>query len=344
MLLPLVPSQVEQATPFAALAAYSGALRLWQGQSLRVDAWHTFAALAGAGLRTSVGVGVSLMPLRHPAEAAMQARSIAATVGHPIVAGFGPGGRSFQAAVLGRPYASPIGAAREYLRIAGGLIKDGAVEYSGKYFSYAGELPSLPTKPISLGLGVLRPAMAKLAGAEADAAITWMTPASYVSDVIVPAVAETATDAGRPRPRIVAMVPVALARRDRAAHELALASNAPHLQAEHYLDMLRRAGADVRPGDLAHNGKAAIAAKAFLTGDLDEVLNGILEFKAAGVDEIVLNVTGLFNTYGPRVAVNELQVLLDHALRTLSSASTPSDSRIPTRALVSPIQQQGVLA
>lgn len=310
MLIPLVPNVVEQATPFAALVKFSGATRLWQGQSLTIDGFQTFAALAGAGLRVPCGVGVSLMPLRHPFEAALQARSVAAVTGEPFVAGFGPGAPGFRVALGDAPYLSPLTAAREYLEVARGLLAGERVTAAGRYVGCDAALPALPAPPVELGLGVLRPNMARLAGAVADVAITWLAPASYLQGVVAPALQEGADGAGRVRPRLVAMVPVALTRRDHPSVRVALAGSAPHLQAPHYLDMLTRAGLDVRSDDLVHTALAALEGQAIVIGDLDEVLDRLGDFKAAGVDELVLNTTGVANLLGPTAALDDLGSLV----------------------------------
>lgn len=79
------------------MVKWTHAERLWQGQSLLMEPHQGFVSAAASGFRVPVGLGVSLMPMRHPYEAALQARSVAMTTGHSVVAGFGPGSRSFQA-------------------------------------------------------------------------------------------------------------------------------------------------------------------------------------------------------------------------------------------------------
>ena len=195
------------------------------------------------------------MPFRHPLEAALQARSLAVTTGHPVVAGFGPGAAVLQKSVLGAPYASPLTAVREYLTIVGGLLAGQAVEHQGEYFSCRINMGWQPGPPVELGLGVLRPAMARLAGELADVAITWLTPAGYLRDVIVPALREGARAAGRPVPRLAAIVPVALSAPDRDPADLVLAANSGHLSMPHYQDMLRRSGIEVDPGQPRRDGQ-----------------------------------------------------------------------------------------
>ncbi|MEU8960751.1 LLM class flavin-dependent oxidoreductase [Streptomyces sp. NPDC048491] len=310
VLIPFLPRRPEQVLPYAALVHWTEARRLWQGQALMIEPHQGFVYAAGAGFRVPVGLGVTLMPLRHPYEAALQARSLAMTTGQPVIAGFGPGGRQLQQSLRGTPYASPLTAAREYLTAVRGLLDGDAVDIKGDYVTCEAALSASPAPPVEVGLGVLRPGMARLAGEVADRAITWLTPAAYLRDTVVPALREGAAAAGRPVPRLTAMVPLALSRSDRPAAELALASNAAHLQGPHYIDMLRRSGVDVADGDPLAKARALVEGDAFLSGDMDELAAKLAAYEAAGVDEIVLNVTGVCNAYGPQVAMEELKKLL----------------------------------
>ncbi|MGW2789087.1 LLM class flavin-dependent oxidoreductase [Streptomyces sp. NPDC001251] len=310
VLIPFLPRRPEQVLPYAALVHWTEARRLWQGQALMIEPHQGFVYAAGAGFRVPVGLGVTLMPLRHPYEAALQARSLAMTTGQPVIAGFGPGGRQLQQSLRGTPYASPLTAAREYLTAVRGLLDGDAVDIKGDYVTCEAALSAFPAPPVEVGLGVLRPGMARLAGEVADRAITWLTPAAYLRDTVVPALREGAAAAGRPVPRLTAMVPLALSRSDRPAAELALASNAAHLQGPHYIDMLRRSGVDVADGDPLAKAGALVEGDAFLSGDMDELAAKLAAYEAAGVDEIVLNVTGVCNAYGPQAAMEELKKLL----------------------------------
>lgn len=313
MLVPFAPRRPEELLPYAALAQWSSAGRLWQGQGSFNDPHGDFMYVAACGFRVPTGIGVTLMPFRHPHQAVVQARALAVASGHPVVAGYGPGAVAVQRSALGAPYRSQLGAVHDYVAIMRCLLADGKADYVGEYFTCRSELPLGPAPLVEIGLGVLRPGMARLAGEVADAAITWLTPASYLRDTVVPAVREGAAAAGRLPPRVVAIVPVALAAPDRDPTMLVLSSNAAHLQLPHYADMLRRAGVVVDPDDPAVAAPALTGAGAFLYGDLDELATRLAEFADAGVDEIVLNVSGVFARYGTRVALEELELLLSRA-------------------------------
>ena len=140
-----------------------------------------------------------------------------------------------------------------------------------------------PGPPVELGLGVLRPAMARLAGELADVAITWLTPAGYLRDVIVPALREGARAAGRPVPRLAANRARGPERaRSRPGGDLVLAANSGHLSMPHYQDMLRRSGIEVDPDNLAVTAKGVVASNAFVSGDPGELRAALQEYRTAG--------------------------------------------------------------
>lgn len=310
VLMPFLPRRPEQVLPYAALVEWTHAHRLWQGQSMLIDAFQGFTAAAGAGFRVPTGLGVTLMPLRHPFEAAQQARSLAMVTGQSVLAGFGPGGVSFQEGLLGSPYASPLSASREYIDIVRGLAAGEEVQREGRYFSCHGSLLPTPNPPVEIGLGVLRPGMARLAGQVADAAISWLTPANYLRHTVLPALRAGAEAAGRPAPRMTAIVPVALRHADREPDQVALASNKAHLAAPHYIDMLARAGVDAASEDPLLNAKRLVEGDAFLYGGEEELTAKFAAFRDAGVDEVVLNLTGVCSLYGPKAAMSNLKTLL----------------------------------
>ncbi|MFF9077682.1 LLM class flavin-dependent oxidoreductase [Streptomyces sp. NPDC014872] len=309
VLVPFAPSRAEQVVPFAAFAQWRGAAGLWQGQGLLTEQHQVFAHMCGLGMRLPLGLGVSLMPLRHPVHAALEARSLAAASGHPVTAAFGPGAPAFQKAVLGAAYPSPLTAAREYLGVIRSLLTSGEADLHGTYFSYQGVLPRLPAPPVLLGLGVLRPGMARLAGEVADVAVTWLTPPDYLRDVLLPAVREGAEEAGRPMPRIVSIVPTALDRPGRDTAALLAEGSELHLEASHYQDMLARAGVPVRPDRPQDTVRGALDAGALVNGDAERIAGRVAAYHDAGVDEVVLNCTGVAMRWGPRAVLRDLEEL-----------------------------------
>ncbi|MFE6128332.1 F420-dependent peptide dehydroalanine reductase LxmJ [Streptomyces sp. NPDC056437] len=312
VLYPLQPDHPELVAPFAALVQRTGARRLWLCQSFKAETHQVMAYLAGMGHNVPLGTSVTLLPLRHPYEAALQARSLALLTGEPVVAGYGIGNPGFVAGLTGSPYASPRTAVHDYLTSVRALLDGERVEHEGPYHRLHGGLLPLGHSRVEIGAGVLRPGMARTAGAVADVAITWMTPPRYIEGVLAPALAEGA--AGRQgaaegplRPRIATAVHVAVARPGRDPRRIALAAAGEHLKAPHYAAMLSRAGVAVDPHDPAASAAALLDHRVVVTGSPREIAEALAGYRAAGVDEVMLNPAGVLLTEGVPAAVADLE-------------------------------------
>lgn len=298
VLFPLFPGSGDDALPFADLVGEGTAERLWMGTSLLAETQQYMAFLAGAGYRIRVGTSVNLTPLRHPFQAALEARSLALLTGRPVVAGFGGSHPRFVASLLGRPYERPASAVRDYVAQVRAVL-DGR----------DGLLPPVAHPGVEVGVGVLRPGMARAAGAVADVAITWMTPPGYIGDTLAPALRE---GAGRDRepPRIATVVHAAVDRPGRVAARLAYLAAANHLSLPQYTDMLRRAGTDAHADDPVAGAMRLVEDGVFLFGTPDEIAAGLGAYARAGVDEVVVNTMGVLASEGVGAAARDAAEIL----------------------------------
>ncbi|MEV3871950.1 F420-dependent peptide dehydroalanine reductase LxmJ [Streptomyces sp. NPDC049906] len=309
VLYPLQPDHPELVAPFAAVARRAGARRLWLCQSFRAEPHQTLAYLAGRGHTGPVGTAVTLLPLRHPYEAAVQARSLALLTDAPAVAGFGIGNPGFVAGLTGRPYASPRRAVRDYLTSVRALLDGRTLAHDGPDHHLHGSLAPLPHAPVEVGAGVLRPGMARTAGEVADVAITWMTPPDYLARTLCPALAEGARDRPAP-PRVATAVHVLVTGPGRDPRRLALAATREHLAAPHYADMLRRAGVRTDPHDPAGTARALLDSGTVLAGTPEEIAEALGGYRRAGVDEVLLNPSAVLLTEGVHAAAEDLERVL----------------------------------
>ncbi|MEU4682891.1 LLM class flavin-dependent oxidoreductase [Streptomyces xinghaiensis] len=309
LLVPTMPETPGALRPYAELVRRTGARRLWTGQSLKAETHQSLAYLAGSGLRVPVGTSVTLMPLRHPYEAALQARSLALATELPVVAGYGVGASSFVRSLNGAPYRSPLTMAGDYLRTVRALLDGRIVDHAGDYHALRGRLVPLEHPPVEVGVGVLRPNMARTAGAAADAAITWMTPPDYVGGTLLPALQEGAKEREH-RPRLVTVVHVAVERAGRDPYALAHTAAAGHLSAPHYTDMLRRAGVPADPADPRAGAAALVDSGTFVTGSPGHIAARLDDYREAGVDEVVLNCAGVLFTEGPDAALRDAEDII----------------------------------
>lgn len=310
-MLPFAIRRPEEVLPYASLVEWTPVARLWAGQSTAVDPFHAMSHLAGAGIRIPVGMAVTLMPLRHPYDAAVQAMSLARVTGHPASVGFGPGAPGFQERMLGAPYASALTATRDYLTIVRGLVRGDEVDHPGAEYQARASITRHPRPSVEIGGGVLRAGMARTIGEVGDFAVTWLAPAPYIGDVLVPAMSAGAHRANRPTPRVVATIALGLAKGRRTAADMALASSGQHLGQPHYREMLGRAGLRL-PGTSPEDDAGVLAAGGgFCFGSARDVGDVVGEFAAAGADEVVLNLSGTHNRFGSATAFAELRQVLD---------------------------------
>ncbi|MFF9807145.1 LLM class flavin-dependent oxidoreductase [Streptomyces coeruleorubidus] len=306
VMFPVMPERIEDLVRFARHVADGPCHRLWMGQTLTYETFQALAYLAGAGVRLPVGTGVALTPLRHPYEAALQARTVAQLMGHPVVAAFGTGGQEFAQDMLGAPYARPATAVAEYLTVARHTLAGEYFEFHGEYHRVCSGLYPVRHPGVELGAGVLRPGMARKAGATADVAVTWLTPPAYLAEVVRPALEAGARSAGRRPPRIAAVVHVAVARPGRDPRRLAYLGNAGHLVTDHYVDMLRRAGLDVSADDPEKGAQALVEAGVLAYGAPGRIARELEGYRAAGVDEVVLSPVGVCADEGFDAALADL--------------------------------------
>jgi alkanesulfonate monooxygenase SsuD/methylene tetrahydromethanopterin reductase-like flavin-dependent oxidoreductase (luciferase family) len=306
VLFPHQPTDVKLIVPFGALVQDTGAARLWMGQSLRIEGHPAFAYLAGTGCQISVGLGVDLMVLRHPFDAALQARSVAAVMDRPVLMGYGAADPRFVTSLTGAPYDRPAKVIEEYITVMRGMVRGEHVVHQGRYFNVDQELPKFDHPLVEVGAGVLRPAMARVAGRVADAGITWLTPASYLRDIVMPEITKAA--AGRlDKPKLVAMVQMAVDRPGRNPMLLAQHGAINHLRTEHYTAMLRQAGLDVHASDPIAGARELVEGGVYAYGSPAEVADRIREYYDAGVDEVIINPTAVSNMHGTKAVLQDLE-------------------------------------
>ncbi|MFF4505484.1 LLM class flavin-dependent oxidoreductase [Streptomyces sp. NPDC001401] len=305
----LYPAQVSNPAvllPFARTAQSLGVHRLWTGQSLRAETHQIFSYLCGAGIRMPMGSAVTLFPLRHPIDAAAQARGVAMLSGHSYVAGYGPGSAGFQAAALGEKLAKPASATVEFLTLARRFTAGEAVTHRGDLHRVDFQLEPLPHPPVHWAAGVLRPGMARRVAGCADLAITWMTPPAYVRDHIIPALTEGATAAARPIPEVATVVHVYPDRYGKDVYEVAQKAAGVHLSMPHYTDMLRRAGVAAHADDPRAGARALVDSGTFVHGSPRQIADLLEEYRRCGVAEVVLNPMSSIAAHGLGTAIRDL--------------------------------------
>ena len=191
----------------ARAAAGAGLASLWVPNFFGLDA---LTSLAVVGREVpEIGLGTAVVPIytRHPFAMAQQALTVQAAVDGRLTLGIGLSHRPIVEGAWGLPFEKPATAMRDYLSALAALIGD-----AGDAAPPA--VPDRPTPPNVRGAGplpvvvaALGPRMVEIAGALADGVVLWSVGPSTIAST-VRSLQAAARNAGRPKPRVVASLPV----------------------------------------------------------------------------------------------------------------------------------------
>jgi len=244
----------------------------WLANIFGIDAM-TAAAVAGhATKRIELGTAVVPTYSRHPYYMAQQAMSTQAATGGRFVLGIGLSHQMVIEGMFGLSFAKPFTHMKEHLAVLASLIRTGSASFMGEEFRVNANMSVPGATPCPIMLAALAPKMLALAGSEGDGTITWMTGPKTLRDYTVPRINEAAAKAGRPKPRVVVGLPVAVTTNVAAAREAAGRSFQIYGYLPSYRAMLDREKAD-GPADVA------------IVGDESAVGEQLQELRRIGVTD-----------------------------------------------------------
>lgn len=230
------------------------------------SAWmaHIFGAdaltvLALAGSRTNrIELGTAVVPVytQHPWELAQQAATTQSAVHGRLALGIGLSHQPVVENMWGLSYERPARYMREYMSVLAPLVREGKVAHKSELFKVAGSLSVPGTSPVPILVAALAPAMLRVAGELADGTVTWMTGTKTIETHVAPRITEAANKAGRPAPRIVVGLPIAVTDHVDSARERISKGLQIYGQLTNYRRMLDIEGAPL-PGDVAFLGNEA---------------------------------------------------------------------------------------
>ena len=204
---PTIERIVEQAIE----AEAAGFTSVWMPSSVLGD---PLAAIAVAGRATStieLGTAVLVTYAAHPLLTAARAASTAASMGRPgFVLGLGPSHDMAIEGMYGLSYEHVGRHTEEYARIVAAALRGDAIDLEGDDFRVHVASPPAAPFPVPFLLGALAPRMLRVAGEVADGTVTWMANREAVESHVVPRITVAARAAGRPAPRVVVGLPVAV--------------------------------------------------------------------------------------------------------------------------------------
>jgi len=237
---------IEQATE----AEAAGFSSLWYPGAVGGDPLVQMALAGRATTRIELGTSVLQIYTSHPTLQANRVKAVAAAIGRSVTLGIGP---SHQMVV-------------ERL----GFSYDRVGQHTEKYMT---ELAELLGGEIPLLLAALGPRLLRVAGERADGTILWMANARAIESHVAPRITRAAAAAGRPAPRIVAGLPIAVhddadEARAAAGEQFTIYGSLPNYQRI-----------------LAHGGISS-PAEAALVGNEAEVSRQVKALFAAGATDL----------------------------------------------------------
>jgi F420-dependent oxidoreductase-like protein len=241
----------------------------------------------GAALRTQhmlLGTAITQTFPRHPIAVVQQVLVLAQLAPGRFRLGLGTSGRAGMEQTYGVNFRAPLGHLREYLRIVKALLHTGSVDVPGRYYQARTRIAAPIDVPVMAA--ALGPKAYELCGAEADGAISWVCPGSYLRDVALPALHRGAAGVGRPAPPLIAHAPVCVHDRAEEVRAAVRQQFGGFARSPFYQNMFHAAGfPEVSQGTWSDAMIDAVA----LWGDESRVAEAISELFALGATEILVS-------------------------------------------------------
>jgi F420-dependent oxidoreductase-like protein len=253
-----------------------GFATLWMPNIFGLDGITTQALVGRETERIELGTAVVPSYPRHPTAIAQQALTASAASGGRFTLGIGLSHKLVIEDMLGLSYAKPLRHMREYLTILVELLQGRPAKFDGEEYRVNLALQVPGAKPVPVLVAALGEQMLRLCGRLADGTLLWMTGPKTIETHVVPTLFGAAEEAGRPRPRIVASLPIALTSDPDAARAWIAKNFSVYGTLPSYRAMLDREGA-AGPADVAIAGDEKTLGVA-----LDRLRDlGVSDFSAA---------------------------------------------------------------
>jgi F420-dependent oxidoreductase-like protein len=255
-----------------------GVRQVWLGQQHDHDA-IALAALVGAAV-PGLGVGTSVVPInpRHPLIVASLAQTAQAASHGNFSLGLGLGAHAPERQAFDISWPNTITRLREHLMVLRSIFDTGAVDFSGSEISAH---PRWPVRvaggtPVPVFVAAMGPKALQVTGELADGTLPYLAGPRTIAEFIEPAIAKSAADAGRPKPRIIAEVPAVVSDNVRAATEFAAERLRFYEAIPSYINVIRREG-------------IASAADLAAVGSAESVRRQLQSYLDAGATDVVLS-------------------------------------------------------
>jgi F420-dependent oxidoreductase-like protein len=271
----------------------------------RLDSMTCFAAAAASTKQIKLGTSIVPTYPRHPLVMVQQAQVVAQLAPGRFRLGVGPSHRPTIES-MGLEFDAPLAHLKEYLQILKAALQKGKVDFDGEHYQAHGAI----YEPVDIEImaSALRKGSFELCGAEADGAISWICPGTYLRDAALPAMEAGARKAGRPVPPLIAHAPVCV-HENAAEVRGAVRDQLMNPSLPYYQRMLVAAG---YPEATEGVWSDAMIDGGVIWGDEAKVAEGIAELFAFGATEVLVS---------PITAGADTAASLDRTMRLLGQAA-----------------------
>ena len=276
--------KVAQLVADAEAAEEAGFTSIWVPQIPGdFDAFTAITLMGQATERIELGTAVLPIQTRHPIAMAQEVLSNQAVCEGRFTLGLGVSHHWVIEDMLGLPYERPAHQMRNYLEVLNAALRGpGSVDVENDGYRVHSPMDVTDRGPNPVLLAALAPVMLRLAGEQASGTILWMADERAIAEHVVPRITKAAAGAGRPAPRVVAGVPVALCPKDEVDDARAWANRVlGHAEfCPNYQRLLER-------GDATDVGDILAA------GDESAVVDRLRAFRDAGATDLAVRVLPL---------------------------------------------------
>ncbi len=255
-----------------------GVRQVWLAQQFSHDA-IALAGQVGAAV-PGLGVGTSVVPInpRHPLIVASLAQTAQAAAHGNFSLGLGLGAHEPERQAFGTAWPNTIQRLREHLTILRSVFDNGSVDFHGEEF---GANPGWPVTvaggtPVPVYVAAMGPKALQVTGELADGTLPYLAGPRTIAEFIEPTIAKAAADAGRPKPRIIAAVPVLVSDDVDDAHAYAVEQLSFYETIPSYQKVIAR------------EGIASVADLAAI-GPVESVVRQLKRYLDAGATDVALS-------------------------------------------------------
>jgi len=273
--------KVAQLVADAEAAEKAGFTSIWVPQVPGdFDAFTAITLLGRATERIELGTAVLPIQTRHPIAMAQEVLSNQAVCEGRFTLGLGTSHHWIVEDMLGLPYERPAHQMRAYLEVLNAALRGpGSVDVENHGYRVHSPIDVTDLGPTPVVLAALGPVMLRLAGEHASGTILWMADERAVAEHVVPRITKAAAGAGRPAPRVIVGVPVAICRKDEVADARAWTNR-----------VLGQADFSPNYQRLLSRGDAATMGDILAAGEESAVLDRLRAFRDAGATDLAVRV------------------------------------------------------